>query len=153
MRLSEQEFQDIKRKNPHLKIIGDDTPGEKKKNPRTNSNKIEIDGYLFDSKSEGKIYVEFKLDPSVTILELQPEFILIPEFERRGKKYKAITYKADFRIEQNGEEWIVEIKSIGTLMANSKSYSMRRKLFLRAYPESQLREIIFDRGKRTEKIY
>ena len=153
LHLSEQEFADIRKKNPHLKVKGDDHPGEKKKNPRVNSNKIEIDGYLFDSKSEGKIFVEFKLDPSIKILELQPEFILVPEFELRGKKYQAIKFTPDFRILQDEIEWIVEVKSEGTLRANSKSYSMRRKMFLRNNPELRYREIIFDRDKRVEKVY
>lgn len=152
-RLSEQELQDLKKKNPHLKIKGDDIPGEKKKNPRVNSNKIEIDGHLFDSKSEGKIYVEFKRDPSVTILELQPFFCLLPKFKLRGKTYQSIDFTSDFRILENGVEWIVEIKSIGTLKANSKSYPMRRKLFLSSNPDLRFREIIFDRDKRTEKTY
>ncbi len=153
MRLSEQEFQDIKKNNPHLKIKGDNTPGEKKKNPRVKSNKIEIDGHQFDSKSEGKIYREFKWDPSVKILELQPEFTLQEKFELRGKKYRAIEFTPDFRILKDGVPEIVEVKSVATIKANSKSYSMRRKMFLRSNPELRFREIIFDKGKRTEKVY
>lgn len=152
-RLSEQELDDILKKG-HTKISeGYLEAIEKKKKPRVNSNKIEIDGHLFDSKSEGKIYVEFKLDPSVTILELQPEFILVPEFELRGKKYQSIKFTPDFRILQDGIEFIVEVKSKGTMLANSKSYSMRRKMFLKNNPELRYREIIFNRDKRTEKIY
>ena len=152
-RLSEQELQNIIKKG-HTKISDGYLEAiEKKKNPRVNSNKIEIDGYLFDSKSEGKIYVEFKHDPSVTILELQPEFILVPEFELRGKKYQSIKFTPDFRILQDEVEWIVEVKSEGTLKANSKSYSMRRKMFLKSNPELRYREIIFNRDKRIERTY
>lgn len=154
LHLSEQEFADIRKKNPHLKIKGDDSPpGEEKKKPRVNSNKIEIDGYQFDSKSEGKIYVEFKWDPSVKILELQPEFTLQEKFELRGKKYQSIDFTPDFRILRDGVTEIVEVKSVATIKANSKSYSMRRKMFLKNNPELMYREIIFDRKKRTEKTY
>lgn len=153
LHLSELELQNILKKG-HAKISGGNLKiEEKKKKPRVNSNKIEIDGHLFDSKSEGKIYVEFKLDPSVTILELQPEFILVPGFEIRGKKYQSIKFTPDFKILQDGIEFIVEVKSEGTLKANSKSYSMRRKMFLRSNQDLRYREIIFNRDKRTEKIY
>jgi len=154
LHLSEQQFADMQKKNPHLKIKGGDKPsGESKKKPRVNSNKVEADGHLFDSKSEYRIYYEFKLDPTVKILELQPEFILQEEFELRGKKYQAIKFTPDFRIIRDGIEWIVEVKSQGTMLANSKSYSMRRKMFLKSNPDLRYREIIFNRGKRVEKVY
>jgi len=152
-RLSETDFK-ILMKNSHAKIIGGKLDHkERKKNPRVNSNKIEIDGHQFDSKSEGKIYAEFKWDPSVKILELQPEFTLQEKFELRGKKYRAIKFTPDFRILKDGVTEIVEVKSKGTLLANSKSYSMRRKMFLKGNPDLVYREIIFDRDKRIEKVY
>ena len=123
------------------------------KKPRIESKKIIIDGHEFASQNEGLIYWEFKHDPEIKIIKLQPKFELTPKFERFGKTYQPITYKADFRIEINGLEWIIEVKSIGTLKANSKSYPMRRKLFLMRYADLRFREIIFSSGKRTEKIY
>ena len=153
MRLSETDFK-ILMKNSHAKVSGGKLDHkEKKKKPRVNSNKVEADGHIFDSKSEYRIYYEFKVDPEIEILELQPEFILQPEFELRGKKYQAIKFTPDFRILKDGIECIVEVKSKGTLMANSKSYSMRRKMFLKSNPKLRYIEVIFDRQERIEKNY
>jgi hypothetical protein len=124
-----------------------------KKAGRVNSHKIEIDGYLFDSKSEALIYSEYKIDPDVEILELQPRFILLTPFKRKNKSYRGITYKADFVISVGGDNWVVEVKSKGTLKANSKNYPMRRKLFLNKFPDLNFREIIFDGKQRTEIDY
>lgn len=124
-----------------------------RKNPRMKSIKTTIDGHKFDSKKEADIYFEFKHDPDIEILELQPKFTLIDKFQRRGKTYRAIKFTADFKIKQDGEIWIVDVKSIGTLRANSKGYPMRRKLFLLKYPDLRFREIIFDDRKLTEKNY
>lgn len=122
---------------------------EKKKNPRVNSNSVIIDGIEFKSTSEGLIYIEYRDDPNIKILELQPKFELIRSFKRNGKKIQSIDYTSDFRILENKTEWVVEVKSSGSLKANSKSYPMRRKLFLYKYPHLRFREIIFDKGKIT----
>ncbi len=127
--------------------------GAKVKNPRMKSNKTVIDGHEFDSKKEADIYFEFKHDPDIEIIGLQPKFTLIDKFQRRGKTYRAIKFTADFKIKQDGKIIIVDVKSKGTLLANSKGYPMRRKLFLLKFPDLIFKEIIFDRRKRVEKIY
>lgn len=128
-------------------------PPQEKKQSRVQSHKIKKDGYVFDSQSEALIYSEFKLDPDVKILELQPEFMLLETFKRRNKIHRSITYTPDFRIRIKGVVWIVEVKSVGTLKANSKSYPIRRKLFLHKFPDLNFREIIFDGKQRIEKDY
>lgn len=120
---------------------------------RVRSSKIEYDGHVFDSKLEAKIYGEYKFDPDIVILELQPQFTLLNAFKRNGKTHRNITYMPDFKITIKGVEWIIEVKSAGTLKANSKSYPIRRKLFLSKYPDLNFREIIFDGKKRTEIEY
>ncbi len=132
-------------KNRNIKIRG--------KNPRMKSNKTILDGHEFDSKKEADIYFEFKHDPDIEILELQPKFTLIEKFQRRGKTYRAIKFTADFRIKDKGIELIIDVKSAGTLKANSKSYPMRRKLFLLNFPLLIFKEIIFNGRKRVEKVY
>ena len=139
-------------KGSSAKIRGDLPPEEKGKS-RVNSKKVFLDGNWFDSQSESDISWEFKVDPNIQILELQPKFELLPAFERFGVKYRSIDFTPDFRILENGVELVVEAKSIGTLKANSKSYPMRRKLFLSQNPDLRFKEIIFDRGNRVEKTY
>jgi len=90
----------------------------------------------------------------VELLETQPRFEIVPGFRRNGKKYQAVHYTSDFRIIENGREIVVEVKSEGVLRANVKSYPMRRKLFLKAFPELVFREIIFmDNGERVVREY
>jgi len=120
---------------------------------RVQSCKTTIDNHVFDSKIEAQVYSEYKLDPDIEILELQPHFILLMPFKRRNKTYVGVTYTPDFKVRIKGFEWIVEVKSIGTLKVNSKSYPLRRKLFLYKFPELNFREIIFDGKQRTEKDY
>ncbi len=152
MRLSSESELKLLLKNSHIKISGSIPPPQKKKG-RTGSNKVPLDGHLFDSQKEANIYLEFKHDPDIKILELQPKYIVKPEFKLRGKTYKAIKWTLDFRILDKGVEYVVDVKSVGTLRANSKSHPMRRKLFLDSYPEIILKEIVFDRKKRIENIY
>jgi len=152
MRLSVNQFKKLM-KGSHAKIRGDRPLPQKKNNPRVNSKKVIIDGIEFDSTTEGNIYWEFKHDPEIEILELQPHFELLPEIRRTGKIYRAIGFTLDYRILNKGVEEVVDVKSIGTLKANSKSYPMRRKLFLSQNPGLRFREIIFDGKKRIEKVY
>lgn len=140
-------------KGSHAKIISGDPLPDKKKKGRTGSKKVIIDGIEFDSTSEGNIYCEYKLDLDIKILELQPQYIVFPGFSLRSKKYQDIKWTLDFRILDKGVEYVIDVKSIGTYKANSKSHSMRRKLFLRLYPELILKEIVIDGKKRTEKVY
>jgi len=59
-----------------------------------------IDGHFFPSQAEAKRYQELLILQRVGIvtqIELQPKFVLQEGFERGGKKYRPITYRADFR--------------------------------------------------------
>ncbi|MGQ0519462.1 DUF1064 domain-containing protein, partial [Bacillus sp. D-CC] len=49
----------------------------------------------------------------ITSLELQPRFTLQPAFTKNDKKFKAITYSADFMVYlPNGDVEVVDIKGI-----------------------------------------
>jgi hypothetical protein len=148
MRLTEAEFNAML-KQSHCSISGK----APKKKGRVQRRKVKIDGHEFDSRSEATIYCELKHDPEVKILELQPKFIILDGFNRGKKKFRPIAYTADFRIMEKGREIIVEVKSTGTLKANAKSYPMRKKMFLKKFPELGFREIIFNGSKRTIRDY
>ena len=117
------------------------------------SNKVEIDGHKFDSQMEANIYFEFKVNPDVAILELHPQFELQPKFKKGKKSHRAIKYTADFLIEEKGKRWVVDVKSKGSMLANSKSYPMRIKMLLFKYPDINFREIIFNGKRRETKEY
>ncbi|MEA0552886.1 DUF1064 domain-containing protein [Lysinibacillus irui] len=55
--------------------------------------KVIHDGVIFDSAIEAKYYVHLKhlqAQGIVTSFELQPRFVLLPKFEKNGKKYRDI---------------------------------------------------------------
>lgn len=114
---------------------------------------VVCDGINFASKRELEIYLELKYHPLVEILECHPEFILQEKFKRNGRTIRAIKYTADFFIMEDGRKIVVEVKSEGTLKANSKSYPIRRKLFLKKFPEFGFREIVFMKNDRIVNDY
>lgn len=94
--------------------------------------KTEKDGIVFDSKKEANRYVELKLlerFKKIKDLELQPVFLLIPAFEKNGKKYRKTEYIADFKYYDNEkQEWIIEdVKS--EITKKDKVYRLKKKLF------------------------
>jgi len=113
--------------------------------------KVEIDGYKFGSKYEAQIYSEFKLDPDIKILRLQPKFLLIPGFTRYDKKILPIYYVADFEIIQNEKEWVIDVKSIAT--EKNAEYRLKRKLFLRSHLRTRFKEIIFGGRFPEERVW
>lgn len=151
MSMSNREFQYLIR-NSYCKVARGDAP-KAKGQPRVNSRKIKFDGIIFDSKAEFEVYREYNFDPDIEILEIHPKFILQEGFKRNGKNHRAIEYTADFLIKEGGQKIVVEIKSLGTLKANAKSYPMRRKMFLKLFPNLRFREIIINRKKRKITEY
>ena len=89
--------------------------------------KIVIDGIKFDSITEGNRYRELKLlerAGKITDLELQPLFVLQDKFKKNNVSYRAITYRADFKYEENGEIIVEDVKGFET-----KEFKIKRKLF------------------------
>jgi len=106
------------------------------------SKKTTIDGITFDSKKEGLHYVELKKlekQGKISNLELQPSFLLQEGFKRDGKKYRPITYIADFRYIENGKVIVEDVKSSFT--AKDKVYKIKKKLLLYKYGDFEFREI------------
>ena len=110
------------------------TKGNKYKNK-----KVVIDGIEFDSKAEGNRYCELKLlekANKINNLELQPCFVLQKPFKKNGKTYRAITYIADFKYEENRKIIIEDVKGMET-----KEFKIKRKLFEYKFPEYELKII------------
>ena len=107
-----------------------------------NAKKTEIDGILFDSKKEARRYSELKiLEKSgiISNLELQPSYELQEKFrDRNGKAIRAINYIADFKYYDNERQEIVveDVKGMKTDV-----YNIKKKMFIKKYPEIIFKEI------------
>jgi len=110
-----------------------------------------IDGVRFDSSKEAEVYRMFKADPDIDIISFHPAFELFGTFVRNGKKIRGAKYTSDFLVKKNGIEYVVEVKSIR--WEKDTAYRLRRKLFLKAYPEVNFIEYVFNRKKYEIKEY
>lgn len=96
--------------------------------------KTVIDGHTFDSKREAARYGVLKLlerTGTITDLELQPRFELIPKQRRDdGRPERACEYVADFRYTdtRTGQTVIEDAKGMRT-----RDYIMKRKLMLQVH--------------------
>jgi hypothetical protein len=89
-----------------------------------------VDGFKFDSKKEAKRYEVLKLLQSsgkITGLERQPKYVLQEAFIRDGKKYRPITYVADFRYfdKDLGKVVVEDVKGWRT-----EVYRIKAKMFI-----------------------
>jgi len=110
-----------------------------RKKHKYNAKKFEVDGVVFDSHKEARRYQELKLlqrAGKISGLTLQPELVLQDGFERDGKKYRAIKYVADFQYVQDGKVVVEDTKGYKT-----KEYLIKRKMFLKNYPDIEFREL------------
>ena len=98
--------------------------------------KVNLDGYVFDSKAEANYYEGLKIryargkfkDLNGTVFNLQPAF------KKQDKSFQAITYIADFLVYlPNGEVEVIDIKGMIT-----ETFNVKRKLFEYKYPHLQL---------------
>ena len=105
-----------------------------------NNKKTVIDDIVFDSRDESLYYQalkDLKLKGLIKDYELQPEFLLQESFEKDGKKYRAITYIADFKVINNNDSfYVVDIKGMLTT-----EFKIKMKLFNYKYPDIELRLI------------
>jgi hypothetical protein len=99
-----------------------------------------VDGFVFDSAREARRYGELQLlvrVGSVTDLELQPEFELVPKFSHpEHGTIRAIKYRADFRYRLHGKEIVEDVKGHQT-----EVYRLKKKLLLYRYPDIDFREV------------
>lgn len=119
-------------------------------NPYRNANKyhnekVEIDGFMFDSKKEARRYRELKLLESsgmISDLKRQVKYVLIPaqrEPETKGKRggikkgkliERECSYTADFvyRDNETGMQVVEDTKGVRTT-----EYKLKRKMMLYFY--------------------
>lgn len=110
-----------------------------------NNKKTEIDGIVFDSKKEANRYQELKLlerAGKISDLTLQPEFELQEAFEKHGKKFRPIKYKADFSyIEINEDQYLNKVIVEDTKGFRTKEFELKYKMFEHKYPSLKLEVI------------
>ena len=126
MRLNEKQYRELFSKSLDYKI-------NKYKNK-----KITIDNITFDSKKESLRYQQLKLLERAGVisnLELQKKYILQDKFELNGKKYREISYVADFVYIQDGKTIVEDTKGFRT-----EVYKLKKKMFMYKY-KMEIKEI------------
>lgn len=102
--------------------------------------KVEKYGHIWDSHKELREYERLLLlqqAGEIKTIMLQPQFELQPAFTYKGKKQRAITYKADFMVlYADGRKEVIEVKGFKT-----RDYILRRKMLLFKHPDLNFVEI------------
>ena len=108
-----------------------------------NAKKTTSDGITFDSKAEERRYQDLKVlerEGVIAGLEVHKRFLLFDAFTHNGETVRAIHYVADFAYIEGGQRVVEDVKGgkngRGTRTA---VFEIKRKLFLRRYPEYELR--------------
>lgn len=100
----------------------------------------EVNGIAFDSKKEAAYYEDLlwrQRTGAIKSIELQPEFVLQPSYEREGKKVRPIIYRADFKVtEADDHVYYVDTKGMRTQV-----YLIKKKMLLYKYPDIDFREV------------
>ena len=133
LRWTEEQYQKYIQKQGSKNIF---KPQNKKS--KYNNRKTVVDGITFDSKKEADYYCALKLlkqSGEIRDFGLQPKYELQPAFEKNGKKYRPITYVADFVIVNNdGTTEVVDVKGVETQV-----FKIKKKMFEYQYPELELK--------------
>jgi len=109
------------------------------KKHKYNAKPVEFDGFKFDSKKEAKRYLELKMLERAGVISnliLQPKFLLQDSFKYKGKTQRAIFYIADFEYIKDGKRIVEDVKGVKT-----EVYKLKKKLFLKKYPQVEFKEI------------
>lgn len=104
-----------------------------------NAQRTTVDGIHFDSLAEARRYDELKLLRQVgqiSGLFCHIRFCLQDTFKRDGKTILGIWYEADFLYNENGRRVVEDVKGKRTAV-----YLLKRKMFWKAYPDIDFREI------------
>src|SRR5258708_28440205 len=91
--------------------------------------KVDIDGVKFDSIKESRRFLVLKEalnKHEIGPITVHQTFVLHAAFEKDGKKYRPITYEADFTYQQNGINVIEETKGFHT-----KDYMIKKKMMIK----------------------
>jgi hypothetical protein len=93
--------------------------------PKYNNKKVEIDGYVFDSKAEARRYQELVLlqrNGDISELEIHPKYKIVVN------KRNICTYIADFRYKESGKLITEDVKGVKTSV-----YQLKKKLMYACY--------------------
>jgi len=106
-----------------------------------NNKKVEVNGILFDSKAERDYYLLCILpliqSGEIKSVKFHPKYVLLPAFKKNGRKYRAITYFADFEVVyRNGKREVIDVKGVKT-----KVFMLKRKLFEHKYKKLHLKVV------------
>lgn len=109
-----------------------------KKESKYKNKKVIIDGIEFDSKKEAKRYQELLLMQRVgkiTDLKMQVPYTLIPAFNLNKKRYRSMSYVADFVYKKDGKEVVEDTKGFRTNV-----YKIKKKLMAYIY-QIEIKEV------------
>ena len=98
---------------------------------------ISSDGKKFDSNAELRRYNELRLTQQagkISNLERQIEFTLQPAFTKNGKKWRAITYRADFQYIDSSGVVVEDVKGFAT-----PEFKLKQKMFEFKFPNLTLK--------------
>ena len=113
--------------------------------------KTMIDGFKFDSEMESHYYLylkQLKEIGEVVDFVLQPTYLLQEGFNLNGKRIRAITYKADFKvIYKDGHEEVIDVK--GKL---TEEFKIKRKMLLYRYRDITFK-CVQERGRKPNKYW
>ena len=137
MNWSTSQVADVYRKrgveNPVQAAFGGDP-----KRSKYGAKKKEVDGIIFDSAREARVYIGLKLSQAlghITDLKLQPRFLLQEGFRGEdGKWVRKVEYVADFDyFDNSGMRVICDVKGMKTPV-----FRLKEKLFRAKYPDLDL---------------
>ena len=105
------------------------------------SQMIKYDGLVFDSKHEAERWKWLRFmehSGEIKQLQRQVEFVLQEAFHKNGKRYRKISYFADFvyRDVRTGSIIVEDAKGYKT-----EVYKIKKKLFEYRYPDLEIREV------------
>lgn len=116
--------------------------------PRIRAKKTEIDGIVFDSKTESEYYVLLKRQKEsgeIVDFSLQPRFELVPAVKKFGKTNRKMEYIGDFQIlTHDNRTLIVDVKGKET-----EKFQLKRKIFDWRYPDLPL--VVVKKDAKTGK--
>lgn len=126
----------------------EDSMLRKKGKPRIRAKKTEVDGILFDSKTESEYYEVLKRQKAAGLIldfTLQPKFELVPAVKKLGRTNRKMEYIGDFEvIHPDGRIEILDVKGKET-----EKFLLKRKIFDWRYPELPL--VIVKKDAKTGK--
>jgi hypothetical protein len=103
---------------------------KRRRAPKYHNVKKEVDGIIFDSIEESKMYQDLILlekQGKIRDLRLQPEFKLIPGYTNlKGEKIRPLIYRADFMFLDLEERCVRVVDYKG---CKTRVYKLKKKIF------------------------